>query len=96
MATKIGLEEERRKLVALSAANAREEADAQAYALSVVMQALSQTDPKTIEALASVGMEPGKLVALAFKGIAEGAEKIGQLNVSPELLRQLLARESKD
>jgi hypothetical protein len=34
-------------------------------------------------------------MALAFQGIAEKAEKIGQLNVTPELLRELLAQESK-
>ena len=28
--------------------------------------------------------------ALAFQGLAEKADKIGQLNVSPELLRELL------
>jgi hypothetical protein len=32
-------------------------------------------------------------VALAFKELAESADKIGQLNVSPELLRELLARD---
>jgi hypothetical protein len=37
-------------------------------------------------------MEPGQLVALAFKELAEGADKIGQLNVSPDLLRELLDR----
>ena len=57
------------------------------------MKALSQTDPKTIQALASIGMEPGQLVSLAFRELAENADKIGQLNVSPELLRELLARD---
>ena len=56
------------------------------------MKALSETDPKTLQALASVGMEPGQLVELAFKELAESASKIGQLNVSRELLRELLDR----
>jgi hypothetical protein len=92
MATKIALEERNKELVALSTANAREEADAKAYTISEIMKALSETDPKTLQALTSVGMEPGQLVALAFKELAERADKIGQLNVSPELLRELLAR----
>jgi regulator of protease activity HflC (stomatin/prohibitin superfamily) len=93
MATKIALEQKNKELVALSTANAREESDAKAYAVSAVMKAFSGTDPKILQALTSVGMEPGQLVALAFKELAESADKIGQLNVSPELLRELLARD---
>ena len=94
MAAKISLEEKNKDLVTLSTANAREEADAKAYAIAAVMKALSGTDPKTLQALTSVGMEPGQLVALAFKELAENADKIGQLNVSPELLRELLSRDN--
>lgn len=93
MAAKIALEERNKELVALSTANAREEADAKAYGMSAVMKAFSGTDSKTIQALANVGMEPGQLIALAFKELAESADKIGQLNISPELLRELIARE---
>ena len=92
MAAKISIEKQNRELVALATANARKEADSKAYAIAAVMKALSDTNPKTIQALTSVGMEPGQLVALAFKELAEGADKIGQLNVSPELLRELLYR----
>lgn len=94
MAARIAIEERNRDLVALSTANAREEADSKAYAIAAVMKALSETNPKTLEALTSVGMEPAQMVALAFKALAESADKIGQLNVSPELLRELLHRDS--
>ncbi len=94
MAAKIALERKNKDFVALSTANAREEADAKAYALAAVMKAVSQTDPKSLQALVSVGMQPGQLVALAFRELAQSAEKIGQLNVSPELLRELLARDN--
>ena len=92
MAAKIAIKDKNKELVALSTANAREEADSKAYAIAAVMKALSETDPKTLQALVSVGMEPGQLVAPAFKALAEGADKIGQLNISPELLRELLDR----
>lgn len=91
IAGRIALEEKNKELVFLSTANARQEADAKAYELAAVMKALSTTDPKTLEALASVGMAPGQMVALAFKALAEGAGKIGQLNVSPDLMRELLS-----
>lgn len=96
MAAKIALEEKNKDLVALATANAREEADTKAYAVAAVMKAFAETDPKTLQALTQVGMEPGQLVALAFKELAEGADRIGQLNVSPELLRELLGRGARD
>ena len=55
------------------------------------MEALKSADPRVVQALAAVGMEPRQLIAQAFGGIAERAEKIGQLNVSPELLAGLLS-----
>ena len=94
MAAKIALEKKNKDLVGLTTANAREEADTKAYGIAAVMKALSQSDPKTLQALVSVGMQPGQLVALAFKSLAENSEKIGQLNISPELLRELLARDN--
>ncbi len=93
MATKIVLEERNKELVALTSENARNESEAKAYGISVVMEALSKTDPRVLQALATVGMNPGQLVATAFREIAENADKIGQLNISPELLRELLSRQ---
>lgn len=93
MATKIMLEEKNRELVSLASENIRQEADTKAYGISAVMKALSESDPKIIQVLASTGMDSGQLVALAFKNLAEGANKIGQLNISPDLLRELLVKD---
>jgi hypothetical protein len=54
------------------------------------MKALEPADPRVVQALVSVGMQPGQLIAQAFGGIAERAERIGSLNMSPELLQSLL------
>ena len=86
----ITLEEKRKELVALAAENDRAEADTRAYALKTAMQALEGVDASVIQSLASVGMQPGKLMALAFQGIAENADKIGQLNITPDLLCEIL------
>jgi hypothetical protein len=90
MKAKTGLEDQRKQLVALSAHNAKAEADARAYGISTAMQALSAVDARVLQALASVGMKPEQLIAIAFQELAGKAEKIGQLNISPELLRELL------
>ncbi|KOR33183.1 membrane protease subunit, stomatin/prohibitin [Achromatium sp. WMS3] len=94
MQTQIALEEQKRTLVNLAVANAREEADAKAYALTQAMAALAGADPRIVQALANVGMDSSQLIAQAFREIAQGAKKVGTLNVSPELLTELLNRPS--
>jgi len=90
----IGLEERRKSLVALAADNARAEADARAYGVSSTMKALSSVDAKILQALASTSMKPEQLIAFAFQELAGKADKIGQLNISPDLLRELLSPQS--
>jgi len=86
----IGLEDRRKNLVALAAENAKAEADARAYGVSTTMKALGSADTKILQALATSGMKPEQLIAFAFQELAGKAEKIGQLNISPDLLRELM------
>lgn len=94
MEANIALEEKNKQLVTLSTENSKAEADAKAYGVGATMKALEGVDAKVLQALASVGMQPDQLVALAFQGLAERADKIGQLNISPDLLRELLTLKS--
>jgi regulator of protease activity HflC (stomatin/prohibitin superfamily) len=89
MAGKITLEEKNKELVQLSAENARVEADAKAYSMAAVMDAVAKIDPKVLNALASMGMQPNQLIAASFRELAGSAAKIGELNISPDLLREL-------
>lgn len=86
----IVLERQRQEFVTSAAQNTRQEAEAQAHKVRAVMDALEHADPRVVQALAAVGMQPGQLIAQAFGGIAERAERVGQLNMSPELLNSLL------
>lgn len=90
MESSITLEERRKDLVEGQTQNSRTLAEAEAYRVGAIMKALETADPRTVQALAAVGMQPGQLIAQAFGGIAERAERIGSLNVSPELLQSLL------
>ena len=92
MVADIELEGRRKEFVALNAENTRTLADAEAYRVGALMQIFEGVDTKVIQALAASGMQPGQLIAQAFSGIAEKAEKIGQLNVSPDLLSTLLEK----
>jgi len=88
----ITLEGKRKDFVALNAGNTRTLADAEAYRVGALMKIFEGVDTRVIQALAAIGMQPGQLIAQAFTGIAEKAERIGQLNVSPDLLTALLEK----
>ncbi|GIP23856.1 SPFH domain-containing protein [Paenibacillus sp. J22TS3] len=85
------LEEKRQELINLTAANQRAEADAKAYELTVVMKSLQEVQPSVLQSLANIGMKPDKLIAIAFQELAENAGKIGQLNITPDLLQGIMA-----
>jgi len=87
----IKLEEKRKALIALASENSKAEADAKAYELKAMLSALSGTDTETVKALAAVGMNPKTLIADAFKNLSANTEKIGQLNITPDLVRELLS-----
>ena len=91
MEADVALETQRQEFVAHNAENTRTLAEAEAHRLKAVMTALESADPRLVQALAAAGMQPAQLIAQAFGGIAEKAERIGQLNVSPELLETLAA-----
>ncbi|MCL2253657.1 MAG: SPFH domain-containing protein [Lachnospiraceae bacterium] len=86
----INLEEKRKTLIALAAENSKAEADAKAYELKAMMSALSGVDTDVIRALAAIGMQPQTLIANAFQNLAGNAEKIGHLNITPDLIREMM------
>ncbi|HWX40659.1 MAG TPA: SPFH domain-containing protein [Blastocatellia bacterium] len=92
MTSKISLEQQNKELVELSVENTKNLSDARAYGVGAMMKAMEGVDSRIVQALASVGMQPDQLLALAFQGLAERADKIGQLNITPDLLKMLLTQ----
>lgn len=90
MAADIAMEKEREKLLEQKAANERTLADAQAYTLEKTLGPIRALDWKTLQALSQTRMDPASLIAIAFRELAENATKIGELNMSPDLLRSLM------
>jgi len=82
--------EKRKTLVAIESENARAQADAKAYEMQAMVDVLSGLDLEVVKALATVDMEPGTLIANAFSTLASNTDKIGELNISPDLLREVL------
>ena len=86
----IAIENSRKDLVTLAAENSRTESEAKAYAVEAVVKAIQKADPNLVQALVAGGMKPGQLIASAFQEIARNSDKIGNLNISPDLLNELL------
>lgn len=86
----ITLENERKKLVAARAENARSEADTQAYAVEASLKAFKGLDPAVVEMLAVQSADPRRMASMALKELAQNAAKIGSLHISPDLLQALM------
>ena len=84
------------ELVGLATANARQEADAKAYGIDAMMKAFAAS---RCQGAAGAGQRRhaarASCIALAFRDLADNAAKIGQLNVSPDLLREIIRREQQ-
>jgi hypothetical protein len=92
LSAQIALENQRRQLVATEAENSKTRSDAQAYAVKAALEPLTALDPKALQVLAARGVDPRLVVAMAFQEIAANAAKVGNLNISPDLLETLMQR----
>lgn len=90
MQAEISVEKQRRELTSLKAENEKEEADAREYALKALLNPYRDVDWKTLMAIHSGKIEPGSQIAMAFREIAENAEKIGSFHISPDLLQSII------
>jgi regulator of protease activity HflC (stomatin/prohibitin superfamily) len=87
----IAIEQERATLVDSKVENQRKESQAQADALRAMLDPMKEVDWRTLMAAQSGGLDSRQLIALAFRDLADKAESIGNLNISPDLLSSLLS-----
>jgi regulator of protease activity HflC (stomatin/prohibitin superfamily) len=90
----IAVENQRKSLIDQKAENDKKIADAKGYALETTLKPYRALDWKTLTALNN-NLDPGLNLSLAFRELAENADKIGNLNISPELLDSLLSKGRK-
>jgi hypothetical protein len=81
-------------LVETRVENERKEADARGAALSAILSPVRDVDWRTLLAMQGEASSD-TLIAAAFDQLAQNAEKIGQLNISPDLLTTLLTRKEE-
>jgi len=90
MEASIALEKQRAALTLQKTENERKEADSRAYALKAVIDPVQGLDWRTLMMLNPHSGDARNTIAMAFQELATNAQKIGELNVSPDLLRTLV------
>jgi regulator of protease activity HflC (stomatin/prohibitin superfamily) len=94
LTAEIAVENQRKQLVEQKAANDKKEAETQGYVIETTLKPYKDIDWKTLTALNN-NPDPRFNIALAFRQLAENADKIGNLNISPELLDSILTDKTK-
>ncbi|BCY29334.1 SPFH domain-containing protein [Flavobacterium okayamense] len=85
----IAVENQRKELIEQKTSNDKKEAETQGYVLETTLKPYKDLDWKILTAL-NDNQDPRFNISLAFRELAENAGKIGNLNISPELLDTLL------
>jgi hypothetical protein len=96
MRADIALEQERAELVDRRVENERKESQARADGLRAMLEPMKEVDWRTLMAAQSGGLDSRQLIAMAFRDLADKAESIGNLNITPDLLTTLLATNGQE
>jgi hypothetical protein len=87
----ISVENQRKDLIDLKTENDRKAAETKGFVIETTLAPYKNVDWKTLTALSNNG-DPKFNIALAFRELAENADKIGNLNISPELLESIVGQ----
>jgi hypothetical protein len=87
----ISVESQRKQFIDMKTENDRVEATTQGFVIDTILKPYKDMDWRTLVALNN-NPDPRFNIALAFRQLAENAEKIGTLNISPDLLDNLLTQ----
>ncbi len=85
----IAIENQRKELIDQKTENDRKEAETKGYALEAALKPYKELDWRVLAAL-NGKQDARSNIAFAFRELAENADKIGTLNISPDLLETLL------
>ena len=95
MESQLKIEEKNKSLVKMKADNQREEANAKGYELESIMKAYKDIDWRIISALNRDGDDARNNIALAFRELATNQNKIGNLNITPDLISSLINKDNE-
>ncbi|CAN5453775.1 SPFH domain-containing protein [soil metagenome] len=91
MAGEIAVEQQRSQLVETKVANERKEAEARGAALQMMLNPVRDVDWRVLLAMQG-DASASTMISSAFDQLAKNADKIGTLNITPDLLQSLLPK----
>jgi len=91
MSGDIAVEQQRSQLVETKAGNERKEAEARGASLQAILAPVKDVDWRVLLAVQG-NAQAETMISSAFEQLARNAEKIGQLNITPDLLQSLLPK----
>ncbi len=89
LAADVAVEQARTELVDRQVENEAKESQARADAMRAVLEPIKDVDWRVLMATQNQ-LDAGQLIAMAFRDLADNADKVGSLNISPELLQSLV------
>lgn len=95
IASDIEIEEKKKTLTDMQAENIKKQADAKGYELEKTLAPYKNLDWHIIMAMNNNGLSAADNLGLAFRELAEKSEKIGNLNITPDLLKTLIDRDDE-
>jgi hypothetical protein len=95
MEADIAVEQQKTKLVETRVANERKEAEARGAALQAILKPVRDVDWRVLLAMQGDATS-STMISSAFDQLARSAGKIGQLNITPDLLQALLPKEQQE
>ena len=90
IAADLAVEEQKTNLVEMQAGNERMMADAKGYTLEKTLTPYKQLDWRVLMAINSKNISAIDNIGFAFRELAENSEKIGTLNITPDLLETVI------
>jgi regulator of protease activity HflC (stomatin/prohibitin superfamily) len=90
IAADLAVEEQKTKLIEMQVENEKKTADAKGYMLEKTLNPYKQFDWRTLMAINAKGISAVDNIGFAFRELAENADKIGSLNITPDLLETII------
>lgn len=90
----LSIEEQKTKLIEMQVLNDKKQADSKGYMLEKTLAPYKDMDWKTLMALNSDKVSALDNIGFAFRELAENADKIGTLNITPDFLETVIEKQN--
>lgn len=91
----VSIEDQKTKLIEMQVENEKKLADSKGYTLEKTLNPYKNIDWKTLMAMKSNNVSALDNIGFAFRELAENSEKIGTLNITPDLLETVIENQKE-